>query len=268
MKTFSLLVLLILSCACGSPFEKGPLTYVTSSNAAIEAEITNLLGSKSCFRCHSVGQLMGGIVPGNPDASKTFQRVADGSMPQRPLPPMPAADVTRLREYIIALAEPTPTPQPQLEGYALVKEQFVDKKCVGCHAGLAKEETIPKSWLNKGSPETSKLYLSVANDRMPKWYDHATSLELQLVSDYIAEFGKPERTVTHQQLFDQLLKPKCLKCHQGITTEEGVARWVAPGNPQGSRLYDALEKQRMPKRIPKATEVEKQLLYNYIKNLH
>lgn len=259
-----LLPMLLFIAACGRPFTEGPLQFGTSLNSAVMSELNDFLATKSCLRCHTPAQLRANIVPGDPAASKLYQRVADGSMPQAPLPALSAEEVAKVRQYIIDLAPRGPTP---LTGYALLKQTFIDSKCVICHKGLEKEDTIPQAWLVKGAPEQSRLYTAVASDRMPKWYEHATSTELQLVSDYISQLNQTERSVTHTEMFDELLQPKCLKCHGNVRNESGIANWVVAGRPQESKLFEVLQNTRMPKHLPKTTPEEKAMLFEYIKGL-
>lgn len=275
MKTLALLVLSILSVSCVGLISEGPLVYNPSSAQAINAAaLTGMAGflkSKSCQNCHGWvnddAQILARMGRGNPEDSSIYQRVKDGTMPKGG-PAFTTAELETTRAFVVALNTATvPTPPVEVTAFASLKEMLFAPKCVTCHKGLADETRIPPQWLTPGDPEKSKLYLAVKNNSMPKWYDQVTAAELSLVHDYISEAGNPEAPVKFQQVLDEVLRPKCLKCHASMGQESGVAWAVVPGEPLESPLYVEMENGSMPKRLPKATEEEVQLLYNYIKDL-
>ena len=269
MKTLGILVLLVLAVSCGK-ISEGPLVFSErlSINQAALTDIAGFLNTKNCQTCHAwvnnPAELLTRIKPGAPGASSVYTRVLDGTMPKDGTP-LTTAELEILSNYILALNNP-PVVVPPASGFALVKPIF-DAKCVACHTGLKEEATIPGRWLVKGDADASKLYTAVANGSMPKWYPENTAAELTIVSDYIHDLGKPDPKVNFQQLFDGVLKAKCVKCHKGFDKEEGISWAVKAGEPANSRLYIAMENGSMPKRLPKATDGDLAVLRNYINEL-
>jgi len=280
MKLLGFLVLTALLSSCIPPVDKGPLVYrgAFTLNAAALADLTGFLKSKNCQQCHAwvnnQNELLSRVEPGNPDASRVYARVLDGTMPKDGTP-LTTAELELVRSFIVALTAPgtTPTVQPApVTGYALVKQTFVDAKCVTCHKGLDNEATIPGAWLVRGDAAKSPFYKAITRTdkpTMPKWYPENTAAELELVRDYIHDKGKPDAKVVFAEVFEKVLKVKCLKCHnhKGFDTEEGIAWAVKDGDPAGSRLYVAMENGSMPKQLPKTTPEDALVLKAYIDGL-
>lgn len=79
-------------------------------------------------------------------------------------------------------------------------------------------------------------------------------------------------TATFQQVYSQILAPKCVTCHSGSTNPNLSAwasfardtRYVLPGNPGQSDIYVQTSSGSMPKNSTALTQTELTLLYNWI----
>jgi len=60
---------------------------------------------------------------------------------------------------------------------------------------------------------------------------------------------------------------KCTECHRWAKTEEGVRRWIVPGNPEASELFRSVETGYMPEDGPPLSTKELELLRGYINSL-
>lgn len=60
---------------------------------------------------------------------------------------------------------------------------------------------------------------------------------------------------------------RCVGCHKGMATEEGILKRIKPGDPEGSAFFRSVESGRMPKGAPPLTTEELELVRTYIKNL-
>lgn len=74
---------------------------------------------------------------------------------------------------------------------ALKNKPFEDMKnkvliphCISCHKKATTEEGIAH-WVKAGKPESSALYMAVKEGRMPKKAAPLSTVELELIFDYI-----------------------------------------------------------------------------------
>lgn len=145
-----------------------------------------------------------------------------------------------------------------------LKEKVLTPKCIGCHKHAAwnDEFEFQKEYIKFGKPEESKLFDSVKMARMPKGkklpdgsrekVDPLNTAELELVYNYIL---KAKKLTAFDNLKNKVLASKCLACHQKRMGDEEsfIKNYVTPGEPDKSKAYDSVVKQRMPK-SPKAED--------------
>lgn len=168
-----------------------------------------------------------------------------------------------------------------------LKEKVLNTKCINCHkhAAWSDEYAFQQKRIVFGGPDKSKLYEFVKSGRMPigaklpdgtrEKVDPLNTAELELVYNYIQHAKK---ITEFENLKNKVLTPKCIACHRRMGDEESfIKNYVIPGDPEKSKAYDSVIKQRMPK-SPKAedgsqppvvplTETEIKLLKDYISNL-
>ena len=95
-----------------------------------------------------------------------------------------------------------------------------------------------------------------------KFVDNETR-QFQIIETIEAEL------VDFKALKDNILTPKgCIGCHgDWASSEEGVDAYVVAGDPESSLLYLRVEDGTMPYRGVPLTELELELVRNYINNL-
>lgn len=76
-----------------------------------------------------------------------------------------------------------------------------------------------------------------------------------------------EELVTFDVLNQKILTPHCISCHKKSGTEEGIAKWVVPGEPEKSKLFNSVKEGRMPKRANPLPLKDVELIRQYIVDL-
>ncbi len=69
------------------------------------------------------------------------------------------------------------------------------------------------------------------------------------------------------QLQSKILIPKCLECHRWVNDEQKVQRFVSPGKPEESLLFEILESGEMPEEAPPLSTAELELVREYINSV-
>lgn len=253
-------------------FGEGKITY-----SVLKEQL--LVGK--CQRCHGwvndESEILARVTAGDPENSDLYLSVKNGFMPQGG-PELSSKEKELVARYITDLAvddsddlkpEPNPTPIPEptpATGFALIKEKFFDAKCVKCHKGMATEEGIQK-YVVAGKPEESSLFQSVEDDWMPKRGPKLTDEEKSMLYDYIRELAPEPTPVSFMQMKESFFQDKCIRCHRGMADEAKLAEYIIPGNALESPLFKSVENDWMPKRGPKLTDAEKQMMIDYINSL-
>lgn len=178
MKTIFLL-LLISSCGARSPlFFEAPM--------AMEGEVNfqNLKVSiieTKCLSCHSdfaeEENLLPYIEGNDPDQSKLYEVVKDGSMPMD-APVLTAEELEMVRSYISSLHQ-----APKVT-FKKLKDEILAPKCLGCHKKMG-EETNFEKWVNVESPAQSKVLLRTLDGSMPKNGTPLSSAEIGMIKSYL-----------------------------------------------------------------------------------
>ncbi len=73
--------------------------------------------------------------------------------------------------------------------------------------------------------------------------------------------------VTFEQLKNDLLLGKCLRCHAWVKSEDEVLKRVVPGEPNSSELFMQVDSGNMPIGGPVLSSDELDLVFNYIIDL-
>ncbi len=76
-----------------------------------------------------------------------------------------------------------------------------------------------------------------------------------------------EELVTFDVLNQHIITPHCISCHKKSGTEEGVAKWVVPGEPEQSKLFNSVKEGRMPKKANPLPLADVELIRQYIVDL-
>lgn len=169
--------------------------------------------------------------------------------------------------------------------FADIKTQVLDSKCISCHntdraaggvnletySSLFEENEDGEKIVTTGSPEHSRLYVSVAEGSMPKGRNaqKLSSDEIALIEKFIndgaketSEFSFATLEASYENLDKFILQQSCVGCHStersagGVdltsyqalfkTNEDGEAV-VTATRPDLSRLYLSVDDGSMPK---------------------
>lgn len=76
-----------------------------------------------------------------------------------------------------------------------------------------------------------------------------------------------ESGITFEQLRDQVLIPKCLRCHAWVAVEDEVKKRIVPGEPLESALFTLVDNGSMPVGGPPLVDLEKDIIRKYILGL-
>lgn len=60
---------------------------------------------------------------------------------------------------------------------------------------------------------------------------------------------------------------KCTECHRWAKSEDGIKKFIVPGNPDASELFQSVRSGEMPEDAPPLTTKELELLRGYINSL-
>lgn len=81
-----------------------------------------------------------------------------------------------------------PTPRTPRVTFNQLKEAFLERNCIGCHADMGSEESF-LTRLEAGSPEKSLVYIKIDNGSMPPFGMPNREQNLKLLSTYILELA-------------------------------------------------------------------------------
>lgn len=144
----------------------------------------NILETK-CVGCHkkfSIEENMLKYIDGNnPDTSKLFEVVRNGSMPKKAAP-LTTLELEMVRMYIQNVEV------IRNVTFAELKKEILEPKCLGCHKKSGDEALLIERWVDKKSPFASKLYLTTKSGRMPKKANHLTPEEMKFIKGYLRTF--------------------------------------------------------------------------------
>ncbi len=172
---------LLFLCSCGA---RGPLFF--EAPMAIQGEVsfqnlkTSIIETK-CLSCHSDFAEEKNLLPyidGNdPDKSKLFEVVKDGSMPID-APQLTSIELEMVRSYITSI---------EIGPFQKLKNEVLVPKCLGCHKKMGDEENL-KKW-------GSKLLLRTQDGTMPKNGTPLNAKEMKLIRDYLNSFVDTPQTI-------------------------------------------------------------------------
>jgi cytochrome c553 len=166
--------------------------------------------------------------------------------------------------------------------------------CVRCH-GWAETEAGVAGFLTAGKPNESKLYTRLVDPSlgpiMPLGEAPLSNDKIELVKEYIESLApatttpveppvqvEPEEPelLTFEVLKREVLVPHCQRCHNSETdTEENFVSWteffvtpmVIPGDAENSELYQMVLSGAMPKKAPKLSSDETNMIRDFINSL-
>ncbi len=155
-----------------------------------------------------------------------------------------------------------------LETFAGLKSKILDGKCISCHQNFATEEGIAKYVVPK-KPEFSKLFTEVEDGSMPKGSSPLSTLELEVVMTYINNLKvatPPSGKVDFIRIQKQILIPSCVQCHQNITSEENLMKWIDKKRPLKSLFLKVVTSGSMPKKAAKLSLEDQDLIREYLQH--
>lgn len=175
------LIILLFLCSCGP---RGPLFFEAPMAIQNEASFQNLKASiieTKCLTCHSDFAQEENLLPyidGNdPDKSKLFEVVKDGSMPME-APVLTTEELELVRSYIQSLDR---TPKVT---FKKLKDEILTTKCLACHKKMGDEINFEK-WVNFDTPLESKVLLRTMDGSMPKNGTPLSSAEIEMIKAYL-----------------------------------------------------------------------------------
>lgn len=189
-KMYKLLPLLLL-VSCGLPLS-GPSNLVFEIRENAKAPLNGetkafqnfrqqILDAK-CVKCHKnftkEENLLKYISKKDPDSSKLFEVVKNGSMPKK-APPLTTLELEMVRKYIenVEVIEDVT--------FAELNEKILTPKCLKCHKKMGDEAILNEKWIDLKSPFNSKLYLSTLSGEMPKKSDPLSKAEMNIIKGYL-----------------------------------------------------------------------------------
>ncbi|MFA5582574.1 MAG: hypothetical protein WDA09_00035 [Bacteriovoracaceae bacterium] len=142
-----------------------------------------------CMTCHKRSGTAEGIekwiIAGDPENSKLFKVIKDGSMPKK-ADPLPIADLEFVRKYILDLAT---IRNLETIDFVTLKNEILVPYCLNCHKKMDNEESL-KRWINMSDPMNSRLLQTVVEGKMPKKGPPLNDSELMLIKKYLNNFLK------------------------------------------------------------------------------
>lgn len=137
-------------------------------------------------------------------------------------------------------------------------DQLMKNHCIECHVETFKDPVLFDEWMRGETPEDTEIFYNVESGRMPKRRDPLPLSDLEIIRERVSRY----------QVFEKILEPKCLECHQKTFEDpERFGRWIVPGRPEESKLYLSVKNGTMPKGKDRLSESELRVLENYITNL-
>jgi len=192
------LIFLLSLVSCGIGGKMGALNFSVKVNESIRAEEVNFAVLQKevlpkCIGCHQKWTTEDAfakfITPGLPDESQFFDSVKTGRMPKKS-PPLSTEKLEIVRNYILNMkvTETIPVPETQAS-FQDLQEKVFNVSCLPCHTKILNDETLlNEKWIDKTSPELSKLLIETESGRMPKRGIPLTSAQLELLRAYVNGF--------------------------------------------------------------------------------
>jgi mono/diheme cytochrome c family protein len=176
-------------------------------------------------------------------------------------------------------------PEDEALTFARLRAEVLAPRCFSCHSGATaagglalndREAMIAAGLVVPGKPETSLLYVVVANDAMPPGPAKLSPGEKARIHRWIAlgalEHAPPDGeplappSLGFDEVKAKVLAVSCVRCHRGDRPAGGVrleryddffepdAPLVLAGAPEESRLYAVVRDDVMPPRFPLSDE--------------
>jgi mono/diheme cytochrome c family protein len=178
MKNLMSLVLLLLATACLPKFAATELNFSEGNgfNQPVTEDLTPFqqIMKDQCLSCHAktledpvrLDKWMNAVGAEN---SRMYKSVFEGRMPKGK-PPLSTADLEVIKNAVTNYQ---------------VREKILVPHCLSCHTKTLNDPERFARWVVPGSPEESKLYLSVKSGRMPKDKPPLTEREIEILKHYI-----------------------------------------------------------------------------------
>lgn len=172
--------------------------------------------------------------------------------------------------------------------FDLLKQQVMEPHCLRCHSWVTNEEKV-KRYIEAGEPENSELYQLINSGEMPKDSAELPKKLKMLVFDYINSLAaplprpsqpepKPEvpsgnipglsyNVELLEDIKEKIFVPNCIDCHSWVTKDERIFKYIEPGDPENSELYEYLRTGDMPLGGDPLSDEDLAKVYQFIKEI-
>lgn len=169
--------------------------------------------------------------------------------------------------------------------FSTLESQVLAPKCLACHSGFDTEQGISQ-YVTAGDPAHSSLYTEITSGAMPPGGPALPAASQAILEEYINGLDQSASNpmeptaappgvdpsplsspVSYTMLYQNILQPKCLMCHQDFGTEAGLQTYVVAGNPAKSSLYEESVSGSMPPGGPALNSDELTMMKTYISGL-
>jgi len=80
-------------------------------------------------------------------------------------------------------------------------------------------------------------------------------------------FDLQEKHLSFNDLKERIIVPHCLTCHKRSGTEEGIEKWIVPGDPENSKIYQVIKNGTMPKKAEPLSTADLEFVRQYIMDI-
>jgi hypothetical protein len=167
--------------------------------------------------------------------------------------------------------------------FATLESQVLGPKCLSCHSDFDTAQGI-SPYVTPGDPAHSSLYTEISGGDMPPGGPTLPTASQTIVEEYINGLSQATLTptipvtsvspipepssVSYTMLYQSVLQAKCLMCHQDFGTEAGLQKYIVPGDPEKSSLYEESASGSMPPGGPALPADELSMMKTYISGVN
>lgn len=206
MKIALLLLLMSITIGCKEIGTSEDGQFQIVEDIPIDQKVTfrdvfnNVISTNRCMQCHSnwasdEQQVLQRIKAGDPDGSRFFARMKDGSMPLGG-PTVSTASLEVVERYINDLViseveeDDTPpviiTPPDQKVTFNDIFNKVIGtNRCLQCHSSWASDEEQVLQRIKPGDPGASSFFIRMENGSMPLGGPVVSDESLEIVKRYI-----------------------------------------------------------------------------------
>lgn len=191
---FFVIVSMVLMVSCG---KRDGFEFIETQSRELRLEnklitfqdLQNRIIVPHCISCHKRSGTEEGIekwiIAGDPENSKMFKVIRDGTMPKK-ADPLSTADLEFVRQYIIDLAT---IRNLETVDFDILKNEILVPHCLNCHKRADNEEGIQR-WIDPNDPMSSRLLQAVVEGKMPKKAAPLNEEQQSIIIKYLNNFLK------------------------------------------------------------------------------